>query len=215
MAQIREQEFYQTKRQIIECADEDLNSIKELIVKFFKKINTKQCPENYESTKNLEQFDVDKLIKAKKQQTLVRIYFNEMQLIEVFQRSRQNGNMFCISHLKSYRIDGEWGRHTIAVYVRGQNYYCYDANYSTGEAKVFSSANALAKEIQNCLFDEFKIRIPFYIPLEIKLVLATDLFYKHSPFGFYSNPSKKRNLEQLDEVQDNDRPIKKRKLNQT
>lgn len=211
MAQGREQEFYNNVKMIIDSSDQDLLVNGVAIEKFFRSFDKKQNPRHFYP--NRKQSQVSDIIKANSQTILDATYLKK-RLGRLFNIHQQDGNMFCISNRKSYMVNGKMGRHSVAVYVRDDQFYCYDSNFSTGIAKHFNKPMDVVNEIRSCLFTKFKLRIPPYIPLEIKMIKSNDLkpkqekttwqfvnrsisnavtttknlYYYYNPFGLYAAP---------------------------
>lgn len=235
MAQNREQEFYSDIRKIVECPDHQLQNIANTIEHFFIKIDRRQNPESYQDLK-YNQSNLDQIIKAKKHLVLDKTYL-KATLGELFKIYSENGNMFYIANNKSYKINGQYARHGIAVFVREGQLYCYDSNYSSGMAKCFTNTIDLVSEIRIRLFSNLNLRIPPFMPLGLKMIQSKDLIFKPKPapgllqsltttlsyyyqqlpslYGLFSNSDTVRNKRRIDclfEGQENP-PNKKRKLN--
>jgi hypothetical protein len=163
---------------IIESSLHDLKSYHNEIKKFVKSVDKKQNPLNYYDH-TFSYRDINVLLKLNSQEVLDQTCLSK-DLSDLFERSRQEGVMFCISNGKEYLCDGEIGKHTIAIYVRNNHFYLYDANYRTGFPVVFSDASELVREMRVCLFSRFQLRPPPYMPLEISLLQASDTLYEAS-----------------------------------
>lgn len=192
MAKSRDEEFYDLIRMIIDTPVLELMNHYLVINKFIRSIDKKQNPENYpkkpidkedasidKKDKPIDQTDVNLILKIPTQKVLDQTCLSR-QLSELFTLSRKEGAMFSISNGKEYLVHGKFGAHTVAIYVRDSMFNLYDANYTSGRPKVFGDADALVKEIRFCLYSKFELRPPPNMPLEIKLLHASDMPYQFS-----------------------------------
>lgn len=178
MAKSRENEFYNFIRMIIESPIHDLKSYHNEIKKFVKSVDKRQNPLNYYNH-TFTYRDINVLLKLNSQEVLDQTCLSK-DLSNIFEQSRQEGVMFCISNGKDYLCDGEIGKHSIAIYVRNNHFYLYDANYKSGLPVVFDDASQLVREMRVCLYSRFNLRPPPYMPLEIRLLHASDTLYEAS-----------------------------------
>lgn len=172
MAKNKELDLYHLIKKIVNTPDEHLLSIAMSIELLYRKINQKQNPKHYPKKypqKNLSYYDVAKILGINKQHIFDCLY-TKKQLSDFIQSHTKDGNIFCVTSGFSYLIDGKYTKHTIGMYVRGNQIHIFDPNYTSGQSKLLFDSQEAASEMLDRLYTVFNLQIPAQCPLEIKLL---------------------------------------------
>lgn len=156
--------FYDTVKYIIHRRPEDYDEVR--FEKFLALIEFGQNPLN--SGMNITQRHLRLIL--------------EMRNIESIDFSGTHSGLFRRirpkKHPAMYLVTHEL--HAIAMFHRGDNYYVYDSNYLSGEAKVFDSNIKAASEVMACLLSEEKRADDYLFDLTLNYIPLA---------GYLSHPS--------------------------
>lgn len=177
MAQGRVDEMYGLIKRIIDDPLDRLIEIDGELRKFVRSFDKKQNPSDYFT--GVKQEHVSQILGAVSQNDWDDTYLSR-KLYSVISQIPRTNSLLCISNADDYLVDGEKGRHSIAVFVSPTHYYLYDANYLDGRARRFDTPNEIVLELRDRLFSSFKLRPPAMIPLEIKWLQASQLQSRES-----------------------------------
>lgn len=155
--------FYDTKRKIIECDDNNLEDLELEIDKFLALIEWAQNSSKY-SENNISYFNIDLILDTQPQKSFDDLYdFEKLKNFLTYKQGK--GNMMCITNCY-----GDIQEHTVGIFTDGVYYHFFDANYKNGEAVKFRSSKELTHEVLNRLYTNFSEEIPDNCELEIKMV---------------------------------------------
>lgn len=206
MAEGKEDWFYNTKKKIIEWADNELEKMEDDIdvQKFIAKIEFAQNPEIHTYDPNawkshIEKKNVDKLLETPKQTSKINRYTPASlgTLLEDIKLTNDNA----IALTSRSKI-----KHTIGVFIRDNKYYLFDPNYRSGIAQCFDSAHQLCDEIEKRLYSNLKLDVPTRMYLDLKIVKASPDIAKNVSPPFFNSTSliklpstkKRKTLESLE-----------------
>jgi hypothetical protein len=111
-------------------------------------IEYRQNPEKY--SKQVKQSDLDVILEVDKSYEQIITDLTQAQLAELLSLQINENSLIAIS------ITGGGIEHVIGFYRRGEQYFLYDSNYTTGRPKAFTNAEEAAKEIHQCLIPDGK-----------------------------------------------------------
>ncbi len=145
MSSGKEAWFYDLiKKIVLVSSPKDFNKLEIDIEKFLAHIEWLQNSSIY--TPDIQQPDLDKLFETDAK-TAFSAVFTPRQMEDVIEQIARPEKMICLSS----------PNHTIGLFLRDNNYYLYDSNYETGEAKIFTDKKLLGKEIVTRLYTNIDI----------------------------------------------------------
>lgn len=170
MAIGEECELYAVIKKIINCDDDKLEELNTdgAVQEYIKHIEFGQYPEKHLANENNQEqtirfLDVDKIMGLSGQ--LIRKNYYSIPVFATLLDTHRNKSFIIINAHRHV--------HSIAIFIRNNDIYVYNANYIAGVAKCYQESADAAKEMARCLYQALGINAPQWMYLNI---IELDLF---------------------------------------